>query len=627
MPYICPVCSKNYYPQSQDCLQCDTCKGWVHHDNRLKCSGLTDAEFKEHANDEFKPFECDHCVAVKIAKENGAILAILPFPVECEDNIFGKPAEKIKPDITSITPEQLKKFLKNCDAIQEQLDTSDDDTEKFVSTSVNSKYYDFKKFNKIRFDSKSTFGLYHVNIASLNAHVDDLRTVLSRLKFDFDVIGISEHKIKKGCTPSNNIDLPGYDEFKFEPTQSTHGGVGFYIKNGIDYVERHELTLNTLNHFEAKFVEIILPDRKNLVVGCVYRHSSSDMSIADFTEKHLEPILYKVNKEKKECVLMGDFNINLLKTGGGNAASKFYNNITSYFFTPYILQPTRLMAKTLIDNIFFNSLEYHSYSGNLLYELSDHLSQFLILEGFVKERSLPESLMLKKDYKQFNTREFEELVITGLDWEEICMIRIGNSSASFKSYYDTLNFHIDEMVPTKQVTLKQFRLMLKPWITKDILEKCDERDSLLKELTAEDDPIRKKILRTNFNSLRNQVTKEKRQSKKAYFAAEFEKNRNTVSNIWKCIRSLVNLKPGKKSSIKLMDDNQNVISDSKTISKIFNDHFSALGAKVQQKIPEVDGSFNSYLYKRSLNGKLVINPDGTTFFLSPTKPEEISKLT
>ena len=190
---------------------------------------------------------------------------------------------------------------------------------------------------------------------------------------------------------------------------------------------------------------------------------------------------------------MGDFNVNLLNTtGGDNAASKFYNNMTSYFFTPYILQPTRLTSKTLVDNIFFNSLEYHSYSGNLLYELSDHLIQFLVLEGFVTERSLPESLMFKKDYKQFNEREFEELVINGLDWEEICMIRIGNSSASLKSYYDTLNFHLDEMVPTKQVTLKQFRLMLKPWITKDILKKCDERDSLLNELKSEDDPIRKK---------------------------------------------------------------------------------------------------------------------------------------
>ena len=92
-------------------------------------------------------------------------------------------------------------------------------------------------------------------------------------------------------------------------------------------------------------------------------------------------------------------------------------------------------------------------------------------------------------------------------------------------------------------------------------------------------------MRTNFNALRNQITKEKRQSKKDYFAAKFEKNKNTVSNIWKCIRSLVNLKSGKKSSIKLMDENQIMINDSKTIAKIFNDHFSALGAKVQQKNP------------------------------------------
>ena len=148
----------------------------------------------------------------------------------------------------------------------------------------------------------------------------------------------------------------------------------------------------------------------------------------------------------------------------------------------------------------------------------------------------------------------------------------------------------------------------------------------MKEIKSENDLIRKKILRTNFNALRNEVTREKRQSKRDYFAAKFEKNKNTVSNIWKCIRSLVNLKPGKKSSIKLMDDNQNVISDSNIIAKIFNDHFSALGAKVQQKIPEVEGNFNSYLYKRSSNGKLAINPDGKTFFLSPTKPEEISKL-
>ena len=32
------------------------------------------------------------------------------------------------------------------------------------------------------------------------------------------------------------------------------------------------------------------------------------------------------------------------------------------------------------------------------------------------------------------------------------------------------------------------------------------------------------------------------------------------------------------------------------------------------------------MYKRSANGKHVINPDGCTFFLSPTRPDEINKI-
>ena len=342
---------------------------------------MTDTEFKEHQNDPHKPFECDHCVSVKIAKEYNSVFVQLPYPVECDDFIFGKPEEKARPDVSSISPEQLKKFVKQCDAIRDHLDEANENNEELITTSVNSNYYDIKKFNKIKHDKESSFGLLHVNIASLNLHVDDLRTVLSRMKPNIDIIGITEHKIRKDkddevIPPSNNIDIGGYEQFKFEPTGTTHGGAGLYIKNGIDYIVRKELNLNSPSQHEAMFVEIVLKNRKNLVIGCIYRHPSSDISITDFAEKYIEPILHKINKERKEFVLMGDFNIDLLKASGDNAANKFYNSLTSYFFTPYILQPSRLRSQTLIDNIFFNSLESHSYSGNLLHELSDHLTSF-----------------------------------------------------------------------------------------------------------------------------------------------------------------------------------------------------------------------------------------------------------
>ena len=106
---------------------------------------------------------------------------------------------------------------------------------------------------------------------------------------------------------------------------------GIYIKNGLDYRVRDDLALNSPGNFEVMFVEIILSDRKNLVVGCIYRHPSSAVSVSDFASKHLEPVLCKIGGERKECALMGDFNVDLLKCSDSNAAGEFYNGLSSHF--------------------------------------------------------------------------------------------------------------------------------------------------------------------------------------------------------------------------------------------------------------------------------------------------------
>ena len=215
-------------------------------------------------------------------------------------------------------------------------ETDDFDNNDLSGSSINSKYYDLKNLNSLKLGN-STFGLLHVNIASLNAHIDDLRTVLSRSKHSFDIIGISEHKIGKDSPPPNNIEITGYYPFEFEPTGTTHGGAGFYIKNCHEFKERKELNLNMPGDVEALFIEIIIPDRKNLIVGCIYRHPSSSISVSDFTSDHQEPILHKISKEKKDCALMGDFNVHLLKSSSNSNANQFYTGLTSHFFTPFVL--------------------------------------------------------------------------------------------------------------------------------------------------------------------------------------------------------------------------------------------------------------------------------------------------
>ena len=126
MPKKCQVCTKNLYSYP-NFIQCTSCFGWIHHGNRLDCSSLTDEEFEEHVSDVNKPFTCDHCISERISKENNSVFQTLPFPVECEDNIFGKPPEtKRKPDISSLTPSELNKFVNQCKNIENRIKSVSD---------------------------------------------------------------------------------------------------------------------------------------------------------------------------------------------------------------------------------------------------------------------------------------------------------------------------------------------------------------------------------------------------------------------------------------------------------------------------------------------------------------------
>ena len=107
--------------------------------------------------------------------------------------------------------------------------TIEDRTEDFLSDSVFSKYYLTSEFLAEKFDKKP-FSIFHLNIASLSAHIDDLRNLLDLLGHPFHVLGISETKIKENVEPLVDISLDGY-EFIQIPTKSSFGGVGIYIRN------------------------------------------------------------------------------------------------------------------------------------------------------------------------------------------------------------------------------------------------------------------------------------------------------------------------------------------------------------------------------------------------------------
>ena len=146
---------------------------------------------------------------------------------------------------------------------------------------------------------------------------------------------------------------------------------------------------------------------------------------------------------------MGDFNIVLLKYETHEDTNAFLNTLSSSFFSPYVLQPTRLASKTLIDNIFFNSLDYHTYNRNLQIEIAGHLIQFLILESFIKERTMPKISLFKRDFSSFHDDELNKAA-SDLNWNTIVKLELKDPNISFNSFYKNLTFLFDEFAPYKK---------------------------------------------------------------------------------------------------------------------------------------------------------------------------------
>ena len=133
------------------------------------------------------------------------------------------------------------------------------DTDQFMSNTILSKYYTASDFLSAKFSNK-IFSIFHLNISSLQKHIDELRSMLTCINSNFDVICISETRLLDEV-PLSNVQIDGYD-FIHTPTLTQCGGSGMYIKNGIEYTILDKLTQCHKDICESIFVELKHPKKR-----------------------------------------------------------------------------------------------------------------------------------------------------------------------------------------------------------------------------------------------------------------------------------------------------------------------------------------------------------------------------
>ena len=101
----------------------------------------------------------------------------------------------------------------------------------------------------------------------------------------------------------------------------------------------------------------------------------------------LQNILEKLSYENKEIIIMGDFNIDILKYDTNSNFATFLNNMYKNLLLPYIISPTRVTprSQTLIDNIFSNIEK--NISSNITTTISDHYVKFVLFKNKTKSKT------------------------------------------------------------------------------------------------------------------------------------------------------------------------------------------------------------------------------------------------
>ena len=605
----CSVCHKIVLDHNP-ALLCPYCNQWSHN----KCNSITSKEYKIHQKNVEEPFCCQKC------------LEQIPFNTlnSTEFETFSKfdVIETQNGSDIKLTPTPTQQIIidKLNNLIQQQnfrLDDKDNDysnqPDNEFDQPLTCSYFSCEDFVNAKIEANKNFSIFHLNIHSIQRHVEELRILLHALNFKFDIIAISESKLK--CEPQVDITLPGYHSPHWKFTEAEKGGTILYVSKDLNFKPRKDLEIYESKELESSFVEIINKKSSNDIVGVIYRHPKMDTNV--FIDKKLHHVTNILAKEKsKKIYIAGDFNFDLLKYSNHNDTANFFDKMTSNLLVPLILIPTKINTKndTLIDNIFSNQFNSQTITGNLAVNFSDgHLPSFAIFPK-PNQNHLPKkhNIYVRSKLDGENKDNFL-MDLAAIDMSEEVIVENDPDQS-----LDKLLSHTDRLTdlysPANKLSNKEFKQTNKPWITLGIRNSIKRKDKLFKKyIHMKNSPIRDNI-RTEYKALKNRINSLIYHSKKNYYTKYFNQYSNNIKKIWIGIKNIINIKTKDHNSPNCIEVNKELVTDNKEICNNFNKYFTTIADKIlkDNKTPILK-TFDKYLPER--NSK--------SFVFEPCTPNEV----
>ena len=453
---------------------------------------------------------------------------------------------------------------------------------------------------------KNGISILHVNCRSIKCNFEALRDFLLDLKFECDVIAVSESWLNKDDDLSKII-IEGYTLENVNRKNRKGGGVLLYISDALSFIRTEKLCYVIDDMFECIGVELKMSNCKNISVICIYRTPNTNLH--EFNQ-HLTGILKSV--ENKSVLLAGDFNVNLLHVHSCESTREFLDCLYGYGFYPLIDKPTRvsLESATLIDNIFTNIYKPCRSKIVVTANVSDHFPVFSHVDYGIncKKTSKPTYTWTRHvtDTGLLSIRADLENV----DWNDVQECE--NVNDAYNLFILKIMKLYDTYCPMRKVRYDK-RSFTKPWLTKGLLKSCRRKNKLYYSFVEN----RTAANETKYKNYKNCLVKYIRLSKKMYYSRLLEKHKGDMKQTWGILKRII--RKGSQSHVKppecFVNEKNRHIRDGTAIANGFNDFFVNVGPKLAAKIDSsaCNGSVVDYLSPRN----------ESSMYITPTSEIEV----
>ena len=276
-----------------------------------------------------------------------------------------------------------------------------------------------------------------------------------------------------------------------------------------------------------------------------------------------------------ETYILGDINICLLKPKIGLAKS-YLSVLNNHGFTQLIDQPTRIAERSsVLDHVICNFSDKVSQSGVVPIGLSDHFMTFCTRK-IVRQKYNCHNTVTVRSMKKYTTESYHN-ALENTNWDKV--YQSSDPNLAWSHFREIFTHILDNLVPFKSVRIRQ---KTEQWMTKEILDKINIRDKLLRNFKRH--PSNKDVY-SKFCQVRNEIQRDVKNAKANYLESQLTSNANNSKKLWQNLKSLgYNNKAPRKTNIVLRIANK-ICFSALDICNHINSFFFNIASKLVKALP------------------------------------------